>query len=37
MTSEKVKQKRKSKRRSKKGAEEAHLEEEGVTYDAGGF
>ncbi len=37
MASEKVKQRRKFKRRSKKGSEEAHVEEEGVTYEAGGF
>ena len=37
VVSEEVKQRRKSKRRWKKGAEEAHVEEEGVTYEAGGF
>ncbi len=37
VASEKVKQRRKFKRQSKKGAEEAHVEEEGVTHDAGGF
>jgi hypothetical protein len=37
VVSDKVKQRRKSRRRWKQGAEEAHLEEEGVTYEAGGF
>ena len=37
VVSEKVKQRRKSKRRLKKGAEEALVEEEGVTYEAGAF
>ena len=37
VASEEVKQRRKSTRRRKKGVEEAHVEEEGVTYEAGGF
>ena len=37
VASEEVKQRRKSMRRRKKGAEEAHVEKEGVTYDPGGF
>ncbi len=37
VASEKVKHRRKSRRRWKKGQEEAHVEEEGVTYEAGGF
>ena len=35
--SETVKERRKSRRREKKGAEEAYVEAEGVTYEAGGF
>ncbi len=32
-----TKKRRKYRRRAKKGVEETHLDEEGVTYDAGGF
>ncbi len=35
--SQETKRRRKSMRRMKKGAEEAHVEEEGVTCEAGGF
>ena len=35
--SETVKERRKSRRKEKKGAEEAYVEAEGVTYEAGGF